>query len=250
MKSITKISLLLLLPVFCLWNGIAMEKMNVPDSTGELSGKKTEDTILYSETFSYPDGPLPSIWWCEGNTAVIKDGRLYVNADLDAYRASTVWLDKRFSGNIQIEFDVQIVSSGDTANNINCFFMYSDPEGNSLRETAEKRKDGVYNHYHKLNGYIFTFVGNKDPDNARVRFRDNPGFKLLKEDFGANCEAGKTYQIKIVKKDNRFQYWVNGVKRLDKVDDAFNHLHNEGLFGFRTWHTALWWDNLKIIRAD
>ncbi len=219
-------------------------------SADQLPDEATKENVLFAESFSFPDGPLPSIWWCEGNTAVIKDGRLYVNADLDAYRASTVWLDKRFSGNILIEFDVQIVSSGDTANNINCFIMYSHPGNKSLRETKGEREDGVYNHYHKLDGYIFTFVGNKDPDNARLRFRDNPGFHLLKEDFGANCEAGKTYHIKIVKKDNRFQYWVNGVKRLDKVDDAFNPVYNEGLFGFRTWHTALWWDNLKITRAD
>jgi hypothetical protein len=32
------------------------------------------------------------------------------------------------------------------------------------------------------------------------------------------------------------------------VDDRFNPLYSKGYFGFRTWHTALWWDNLIISR--
>ena len=163
--------------------------------------KKSRKKVILSETFDYPDGPLPANWWSEGNAAEIKDGRLIMDADTAAYRASTTWFDHKLSGNIRIEFDVRIESSSDTANNINCFLMYNDPEGKSLRESKDIRKDGVYNHYHKLNGYIFTFVANKNPYDARIRFRDNPGFNLLKEDFGAECKAGKTYHIKIEKRE-------------------------------------------------
>jgi hypothetical protein len=250
MNRNTIFPLLLLLPVFLLLNVFAREWKTGTASFNLLPEEKKRDTILYTETFSYPDGALPSVWWSEGNTAVIKDGRLYVDADIDSYRASTVWLDKRFSGNIRIEFDVQIVSSDDTANNINCFVLYSAPDGKHLRETSHIRKNGVYNHYHKLNGYIFTFVANKNPEDARIRFRDNPGFNLLAEDFGAEVIAGKTYQIKIEKRGSKFEYWVNGEKLMEKVDDEYNDLHNEGLFGFRTWHTALWWDNLTITQIE
>lgn len=128
--------------------------------------------------------------------------------------------------------------------------LYSDPNGKSLRETSLKRKDGVYNHYHKLNGYIFTFVGNKEPDNARIRFRDNPGFNLLAEDFGAEVKVGKTYYVKIEKRGSNFTYWVNGKKLLEKVDKEYNDLHVRGIFGFRTWHTTLWWDNLTITQIE
>jgi hypothetical protein len=126
------------------------------------------------ESFSYPDGTLPPTWWSEGNTAAIKDGRLFVDADLDSYRASTIWLDRQLPGNIRIEYDVHIVSSSHEANNINCFFLYSDPDGEPLRETKKQREDGSYRKYHKLNGYIFTYLSVGNPDTARVRFRDNP----------------------------------------------------------------------------
>ncbi len=245
-----KLGLFFLLPIICSLSSSSEEDMSSKISGEVLMDETIKEEILFKETFSYPDGPLPVEWWCEGNTAVIKDGRLFMDADLHHHRASTAWLDYNLSGNIRIEFDVQIVSSVDTANNINCFVMYSDPEGKHLRETSHIRENGVYNHYHKLNGYIFTFVANKNPEDARIRFRDNPGFNLLAEDFGAEVIAGKTYRIKIEKRGNNFQYWVNDEKLLEKVDDEYNDLHAKGLFGFRTWHTALWWDNLIITRLD
>jgi hypothetical protein len=212
-----------------------------------LSG---QDRILLNETFDYPDGTLPPGWWSEGCQAVIRNGRLFADADTASYRASSVWLDKMLSGDLQVEFDAHIVSSSDTANNINCFFLYSDPSGRPLRESKNQRENGAYTSYHKLNGYIFTYLASGNPATARTRFRDNPGFNLLAESFDYECYAGKTYRIKIIKRGNRFQYWVDGNKLLDKVDDEYNPLHNKGHFGFRTWHTALWWDNLVITQLD
>ncbi|MFC4871664.1 DUF1961 family protein [Negadavirga shengliensis] len=209
-----------------------------------------QGTVVFRETFDYPDGPLPDDWWYEGNTARIKDGHLFVDADTSDQRMSTIWLDRELSGNIRIEFDVHVVSSSDTANNINCFFMYSDPEGKPLRETKDARVKGDYNSYHVLNGYIFTYLANGNPTNARIRFRDNPGFNLLAEGFGSECKAGKTYRIGIEKRNNRYLYWVDGMKILDKAAGEFYPTHSKGLFGFRTWHTSLWWDNVVIRQMD
>ena len=39
-------------------------------------------------------------------------------------------------------------------------------------------------------------------------------------------------------------------KLMDKTDDEGNPAHEKGLFGFRTWHTALWWDNLVITQLN
>lgn len=206
--------------------------------------------VIVKESFSYPDGGLPSSWWSEGNAAEIKDGRLFVDADTEGYRVSTVWLDRQLSGNISIEFDFHVVSSSDTANNVNCFLLYSDKSGKPLRETKEQRADASYKRYHELNGYIFTYLANGQPDNGRLRFRDNPGFNLIEEKFGFECKTGKTYRARIIKRGNRLQYSVDGRKLMDKVDNEDNAPHKEGLFGFRTWHTALWWDNLVITQLD
>jgi hypothetical protein len=209
-----------------------------------------QEKVIVKESFSYPDGKLPADWWSEGCRAEIKDGHLFVDADTSSFRASTVWFDRELSGDLQIEFDVHIVASSDKANNINCFFLYSDPEGKPLRNTSKKRECGTYTLYHKLNGYIFTNVANGKESNVRFRFRDNPGFYLLDENYCGETKAGKTYHIKIEKKENRFRYWTDGKKIIDTLDESYNPLYKNGLFGFRTWHTAIWWDNLVITQLN
>lgn len=100
---------------------------------------------------------------------------------------STIWLDKELEGNLSIEFDVHVISSEGNKNNINCFLLYSHPNGKPLKETRDERKNGLYRSYHKLNGYIITYLANGDEDKAWFRFRYNPGCELLQENFGYNC---------------------------------------------------------------
>ena len=158
-----------------------------------------KQVIIYANDFDLPDSDLPHEFWCEGNTAYVKDGHLFVNADTALLQRSTIWLNKFISGNYRIEFDARILSSKDTANNLNCFIGYSHPSGKSLFETKNSRKDGNYPYYHKLNGYIFTYVANGNLDKARFRFRNNPGFDLLFEKNIYESRQGKTYHFKIEK---------------------------------------------------
>ncbi len=46
--------------------------------------------------------------------------------------ACTVWLNRQFSGNIQVEYDAHVIRSEGQKNNINFFFMYSHPDGTRL----------------------------------------------------------------------------------------------------------------------
>ena len=209
----------------------------------------TKERIIFNESFNYPDGELPAIWWSEGDVGRIKDGRLFVDADKDSLGVSTVWLDREFSGDVRVEFDAHIVSSRDTANNINCFLFYSDPRGRDLRASKEDRASGAYKYYHSLNGYIFTYLANGNPEEARVRLRFNPGFELLDENFGYECKTGTTYRVQITRKNNHFEYRVNG-KELTNTVGKQAVSHEAGLFGFRTWHTCLWWDNLVITQLE
>ena len=125
--------------------------------------------------------------------------------------------------------------------------MYSHPDvSGSLRSTEKERNSGKYPLYHKLNGYIVTFLANGDENRARFRLRKNPGFDLLQEKFDYECRAGKTYHIKIVKDETNIQYWVDGNKIIDYSEEDNAAGFSEGMFGFRTWHTTLWWDNLVI----
>lgn len=211
--------------------------------------------VLFQEDFdSYADdSALPAGWWSEGSKAVrIEEGRLRADANLDGsgedYGTSTVWLDKIFSGDIRVEFDAHILASDGDKNNINFFLLFSDPSGKPLRQTKADRADGQYGKYHKLNGYVITFLANGEPDRARFRFRDDPGFNLLQEEYVYECWQNKTYHIAVTKKGNRITYAVDGTVYIDRVDDAANPEHKSGIIGFRTWHTDLWWDNVKVTQ--
>ena len=213
--------------------------------------------VLFMEDFdSYPDSSkLPAGWWQEGSEAVrIEKGRLHADANLDQngedYGTSTIWLDKTFEGDICVEFDAHVLASDGDKNNINFFFLFSDPSGRSLRQTMNERADGQYGKYHKLNGYVFTFLANGNPDNARFRMRDDPGFHLIQEKFTYECKRHKTYHITVTKNGNRITYSVDGTIYLDKIDGTSNPEHKSGIIGFRTWHTDLWWDNLKVMEIS
>ena len=223
-------------------------------SCSQLS-KVTNDKVLFHEDFdSYADGlPLPAGFWSEGSKAVwIEKSRLRADANLDNngedYGTSTIWLDKTFSGDIRVEFEAHVIASEGDKNNINFFLLFSDPSGKPLRQTKADRADGQYGKYHKLNGYVITFLANGNPEKARFRFRDDPGFKLLQEEFTYECRQNKTYHITVTKKGNRIMYAVDGTVCLDKIDDTANPEHKSGIIGFRTWHTDLWWDNVKVTR--
>ncbi len=214
------------------------------------------ESLLYSENFdSYTKKTLPKDWWYEGSKAVrIENGHLRMDANLDNngedFGVSTIWLNKKISGNLVIEVDTHILKSKGNKNNINLFFLFSDTSGKPLIKTRYFRLDGTYSKYHSstLNGYIFTFLANGNPNKARFRFRNCPGFNLVQENNAYENKIGKTYHIKIIKQDNNIQFFVDGKIYLNVKDN--NGKHKEGLFGLRTWSTDLWWDNIKIIQLD
>ena len=163
---------------------------------GCITGRKdpcsvTNEKVLFTETFdACPEGErLPEGWWAEGGEKVwVEDGKLYVRANAGGEIArdrsnvqnyvATVWNKTRFPGNIRIEFDVHVVAAAQGHNNINFFFLYSDPSGKPLYETRASRANADYKFYHSLNGYIVTFLQGKGkqikyhPDGSpKARFR-------------------------------------------------------------------------------
>lgn len=226
---------------FELWSGF-------PPNHPALTANSPSEKVVFTEHFDYPDGPLPNGWWTEGDSAGIHNGRLYVNADTGQFKRSTVWLDQTFSGDLRVEYDACVLASKDTANNMNFFFLYSDPTSQSLYESRKTRSDGDYSKYHKCNGYIFTNVANGTESPARFRFHDCPNFNMVSESFQYENVQRTIYHITIEKRQNQFRYSIDNNVVFDTRDNQFNPLHNKGQMGFRTWHTELWWDNLTITQ--
>ncbi len=198
-------------------------------------------------------------WWVEGGQSVnTANGKLYVKADPKKFDKGknggvcTVWCRQKISGNIQIDFDVYVISSETDANNINLFLFYSDSSGKPLEESASSRKTGDYPLYHKLNGYIFTYLndfknlaGTKpgQPAKARFRIRRCPGFKLLTQTFAYHVKKGRKYHITVIRKNKELSIAVDGKVYLKAVDPK---PFKSGYWGFRTYRTYLWFSNALI----
>ncbi len=211
-----------------------------------------EDTLLFEDFEDGMEG-----WWVEGGERVwVEDGRLHVKADppegSEEPYVATVWCEQPIEGNVRIEFDAHVVSSSTDVNNVNFFMFYSDPEGTPLYDTREDRADAAYGDYHVLNGNIITFLNDtregagdipEGEQRARIRIRHCPGFELLGETYNYHCQAGNTYHVQIVKRNDFIQFWVDG-RYLIGVREP--EPWSEGLIGLRTFRTYLWWDNIQV----
>jgi hypothetical protein len=192
-------------------------------------------------------------WWVEGGERVwIENGRLHMKADEPGKTTATVFLREPHKGDFRLSTEAQVVSSSANVNNINLFFSVSDPSGRPLIDSAAARASADYGLYHKLNGYIITFLndeaaqGGRTADGstkARIRIRRNPGFKLLAETFTYHCKAGVTYRLLVEKTGGQIRFSVDGKELLRAHDPdplAGGHL------GLRTFRTHLWWSNIRL----
>lgn len=227
-----------------------------PSAGEELILEETFETVREEE-----DGTIRGAhrWWAEGGERVwVEEGRLHVRADSEeggAGGVATVWGEADIEGDVRIEMQAHVVSSSIGANNINVFLFYSDPSGEPLIKTRERRSDGAYRHYHNLNGYIVTFLrdhqkemgvtANGEP-HARFRLRRCPGFQLVEETYDAmGVRAGRTYQLVITRRGGRITFEVDGKRFLEWEDED---PLRKGLIGLRTFRTYLWWDNIRVYR--
>jgi hypothetical protein len=228
--------------------------------------------LIFQEDFStYENAKLSDIWWVEGGEEVtIDEGHLRIKANAQdsekikkGGNVCTVWLNKVFNdSDIAVEFDAQVIgsripNSNLAPNNINFFFLFSDPKGIPLKDTMKARSDGKYTYYHSMNGYIFTYLNDvygkgglygDGSTKARSRMRKcspNKPFKLLVETYDHHCKSGVTYHFRIEIKHGYLSFYVDGKKTMEAKDEA---PHKRGLIGFRTYQTDLWFDNIKVIK--
>ncbi len=216
----------------------------------------SKERVVINEDFSSGFGN----WWVEGGEDVlVKNGGLHMSADGDvrSNQMCTVWCRTPVKGNVKIEYVATVEGSEENYNNINFFFMYSDPSGQELVDTVAQRMDGDYHRYHELNGYIITYLNNpKDgaemdnPDGtrkARMRMRRCPGFNLVTETFDYNSQQGVEYHFMITVVDGKIDFYVDGKKYLSWTDPQ--PLHG-GLIGLRTYRSQICWDNVKVTELD
>ena len=111
-----------------------------------------------------------------------------------------------------------------------------------------KKEIADYADYHQLNGYIFTFLNaSENKENARIRIRRCPGFRLLRETYAGENRADTVYHITLIRQNGVLRFLLDGKELLSAKDEQ---PLEGGWFGFRTFRTRLWFDNLKITRLN
>lgn len=215
-------------------------------SASFVFAKESAQELLYKDDFS---GDL-SQWvveQVEGGTTKLQDGHLDIN---DA-KGCTVWFKEKLSGSIMIEYDAVMVKRGgefDRVSDLNCFWMAIDPK-NPKDLFADKGRGGLFPNYHPLRLYYVGYGANK---NTTTRFRRYPGGgerPVLPEhdlrDKKYTHTPNKVLKIRIIADGERIQYWRDGEKVIDFVDDD---PLREGWFGFRTVRNHMKIDNFKVYR--
>jgi rhamnogalacturonan endolyase len=177
------------------------------------------------------------------SSVYLKDGQLV----LDTKGGVTIWLNKKLSGNIRIEYTRKVlVDSGrnDLLSDLNTYWMATDPKNNHLFT-----RNGVLEKYDSLQMY---YVGMGGYTNKTTRFRKYQGNgerTLLKEynDPAHLLQANRSYTITIEVKGSTVSYSVNGEIYFEYYDPS---VLKQGYFGFRSTKSRQAIDQIKIYQLD
>jgi hypothetical protein len=170
-------------------------------------------------------------WRFDGRGRVwVENGRLQMDA---TGVESTAWFTEEMEGDVLITYQAHILDPVE-AKNINLFLMATAPDGSDILKLYFT---GSYPEYHKVPNYIWTFTG------SHTRFRRDPGFVLLSEDKKTLPEPYKTYQLAVLIQDGLIRCFID-----DRLVHSYRdpNPYRKGKLGFRTFHTRLWWDNLRV----
>jgi hypothetical protein len=191
---------------------------------------QVEAELLYHEDFS---SDLKK-WKSEGRGKIwVEEGRLH----MDAWKVEmTAWCPFEMAGNLLITYEAFVKKPSD-ANNINVFFLATAAEG---KDILKLDLSGAYKEYHQLPNYIMTFTS------GYTRLRRNPGFNLVSENTQVKALPVTEYQLAILIQGSEVRCFINDIPVHAYRDES---RLQQGKIAFRSWHTRLWWDNLKIYQV-
>ncbi|GAB6011470.1 DUF6250 domain-containing protein [Viscerimonas tarda] len=183
-----------------------------------------------------------TFWTVEAQENQIKFGNDTV--EIAAKKGFTMWRNEKYAGDIEISYKACVLDEGlegDRLSDLNCFWMAQDPAHPDDIFNRAGWRGGVFGRYYSLNMYYVGYGGNS---NTTTRFRryngDFESFnkqgirpEIQKEytDEAHLLKANHWYDVRIVCKGNRIQYYMDGELLVDFTDEA---PYKSGWFGFRT----------------
>jgi len=201
-----------------------------------------KDELFYQDNFEQgtenwvvetPDSPHSMV--------ETKNSKLVIDVD----HGATVWLNKKLSGNILIEYHRKVIMNNghnDRLSDLNQFWMATDP-----RQENVFTRNGTFSEYDSLQLYYAGIGGNT---NSTTRFRKYRGsgertllFDLQDEEH--LLQPNKTYLIQLVVYNGTTKVFVDGELYFSFKD---NEPLTEGYFGFRTVKSHQEMDNFKVYK--
>ena len=208
---------------------------------------KTE--ILYQSTF---DTDL-SDWILEpspknDHQAEIVDGTLL----LATKGGQTCWLDRRFDGNIAVEYHVTVPSEGyphTRVSDINQYFMAVDPDSPEAESPTPTTKYSGPDYYKKFRMY---YCGMGVYNNQYTGFRrcdGNGEYPLVEECSRPACliPADTVCFVECIRFSDRVTFKLNDSVVIDYRDQQAFEL---GFFGFRNYKSAKLIHDITVYRLD
>jgi len=222
-----------------LWLALGSAAMADPASLGERG------RLIFSEDFTQPlDGKT---WVAEiearpGSTVSVRDGRLV----LDTAGGVTVWLNRRLSGNLLIEYRRRVVvqdGANDRLSDLNQFWMATAPEGGS-----PLGRNGVFESYDGLSLYYFGIGGNSNSSTRLRKYGDGQRV-LLQERLDAEhlLKPNHDYLVQTLVKDGRAAVYVDGRLFFEHRDAS---PLKQGWFGLRSTWSRQQVSALRIYALD
>lgn len=214
--------------------------------TTRLASAQLKDKPIYTADFSRPLDN--KVWVVEIESKPGAVSTVYTKSNalvLDTKGGVTVWLNRVLKGDIQIEYDRQILvdtGKNDRLSDFNQFWMASDPHNPDLFT-----RNGKFKAYDDLQLYYVGMGGNT---NRTTRFRKyrGAGMKPIIKQYDDRphlLQAGKVYHIKIIVYKGKTSYWVNGKCYFNWKDPL---PLTSGYFGFRSTWSRQEIKNFKVLR--
>jgi hypothetical protein len=171
--------------------------------------------VPFHEDFSAPLDR--STWWASGGHWRTVDGWLYS----PGVKNNPLWLKAKLPRDVAIEFDARSES----------------PEGDLKVEVFGDGRDHA-------SGYILIHGGWKNTVTAIARLNEHGRDRKERKDL--KVEKGKTYRWRIERKGALLRWLIDGAEALRFEDAAPLEGRGHDRFGFSSWESELYFDNLKI----
>lgn len=194
----------------------------------KYQGYKTK--LLLHDTFETDSDN----WYIEGDGCVFVNNRNQLEFDSPLNQNGiTLWSVDNFSGNFQIEYELNIAPESA----LNLVFICAKGLMEEDIITAQEKRTGFIEEYTKgkIQGYQIAYHSYSESGRyySKSTVRKIPGQLLLAQQEEDPCNEARTYSINIIKISNRVILVVDG-KIIHDVRDkgGFGNIHKEGKIGF------------------